>query len=88
MGHQLRITAIDAGWTGWALDCLHDGDSMFHRDHTGRLQAECWLQGWWSELGAELLNIEAPEGGTLTFPLAVTPSGDWDFDGGTLVLDQ
>ena len=91
--HLLRITGIDSGWTGFQLDCTHGDDIRFHHypvvEGGPRIQrAECWLQTWWSELGAELIVIPDDPDGCLSFPLPVKPSDDWDFDGGTLVRDQ
>ena len=92
--HQLRLTAVEEGWTGWELDCTHGDSLRFHyypnvEGGPGVRQSQCWLQSWWSELGAELLNLTATPAlrATLTFPLPVKPSDDWDFDGGTIVRD-
>lgn len=90
--HAIHLTRVDEGMPAWAFNCLHDDadEKWATRDEAGNIvnwqPGECWLESWWSECGGELLDIH---GDLHTFPLAVKPGADWEYDnGGVLVVDQ
>jgi hypothetical protein len=89
--HVLHIERVDEGYVEWCFECVHpEGvDRWRYKNPDGSIvesssPEECWFESWWSALGQELIMIDQP---ITSYPVAVRPSDDWDYDnGGTVVL--
>lgn len=45
--------------------------------------SECWLQTWWEELGAELLDLK-----NLEITIAVKPDDTWSYDESGCIVNE
>lgn len=91
-GHH-TLTLIDVNQYGpnWKLECHHDKGSQTidtrwqcrNEDGTVDDDSECWLQTWWEELGAELLDLK-----NLEITIAVKPDDTWSYDESGCIVNE